>query len=97
MMPRTSNAAREVRAVIYDWSPPENFEISPRFRQSIEERIARLESDADWDEAQVARLENSDHIRRQFRLVAAERAEAMRMRIFLDHATTRLPGRLIAL
>jgi len=83
--------------VIYDWTPPDNFEISPRFRLSIEERIARLESDADWDEAQVSRLDNIDHIRRQMRLVAAERAEAMRMRVFLDRATTRLPGRLIAL
>ena len=83
--------------MIYDWSPPESFEISPRFRQSIEERIARLERDAAWDELQVARLENADHIRRQMRLVAAERAEAERMRIFLDRATTRRPGRLMAL
>jgi hypothetical protein len=94
---RASSPVREVRAVIYDWSPPESFEISPRFRQSIEERIARLESDADLDEAQLARLENADHIRRQMRLVAAERAEALRMRIFLDRATTRPPHRLIAL
>lgn len=82
--------------MIYDWSPPENFEISPRFRRSIEERIARLERDADWDEAQVARLEHADHIRRQMRLVAAERAEAQRMRVFLERATTRTPSRLIA-
>jgi hypothetical protein len=93
---RASDPVREVRAVIYDWSPPESFEISPRFRQSIEERIARLERDADLDEAQVASLENADHIRRQLRLVAAERAEAMRMRVFLDRATTRPPHRLIA-
>jgi hypothetical protein len=93
---RASDPVREVRAVIYDWSPPESFEISPRFRQSIEERIARLERDADLDEAQLARLENADHIRRQMRLVATQRAEAMRMRIFLDRATTRPPYRLIA-
>ena len=67
----------------------EGFEISPRFRRTIEERLARLESDAQWDEAQIARLVNSDHIRRQRRLVAAERAEALRMRIFLERSRTR--------
>lgn len=69
----------------------EGFEISPRFRHSVEERIARLEKNAALDEAQVAQLENGDHIRRQMRLVAAQRAEALRMRLFLDRASTRLP------
>jgi len=67
----------------------EGFEISPRFRRTIEDRIARLEKDAESDEAQIARLDNKDHVRRQRRLVAAERAEALRMRIFLDRARTR--------
>ena len=67
----------------------DGFEISGRFRRSVEDRIARLESDAERDEAQVARLENSDHIRRQMRLVAMERAEALRMRLFLDRSKTR--------
>jgi len=67
----------------------EGFEISPRFRRSLEERLARLENDVQWDEAQIERLENSDHIRRQRRLVAAERAETLRMRIFLDRSHTR--------
>ena len=75
----------------------DGFEISPRFRHTIEERIARLERDADYDEAQIARLQNGDHIRRQMRLVAVERAEALRMRLFLDRARTRQPGPLIAL
>lgn len=75
----------------------EQVEISPRFRQTLEERIARLERDAAYDEAQVALLDNPDHVRRQMRLVAVERAEALRMRIFLDHAGTRLPRPLIAL
>ena len=73
------------------------FEISPRFRQTIEQRIARLERDAAFDEAQVSLLENPDHIRRQMRLVAAERGEALRMRIFLDRSGSRLPRPLIAL
>lgn len=73
----------------------EGFEISPRFRQTVEERIARLEQDAAYDEAQLDRLDDLDHIRRQMRLVAAERAEALRMRIFLDRARTRLPRPLI--
>jgi hypothetical protein len=75
----------------------DGFEITPRFRQIIEDRIAQLERDADEDEAQISRLENGDHIRRQMRLVTVERAEALRMRLFLDRAKTRLPRPLIAL
>ena len=75
----------------------EGYEISPRFRQTVEQRIARLEKDAGNDEAQVALLENGDHIRRQMRLVAVQRAEALHMRLFLDRARTRLPLPLIAL
>ncbi len=75
----------------------EGFEISPRFRQSVEDRIVRLERDARHDEAQLDRLDDIDHIRRQMRLVATQRAEALRMRIFLDRARTRLPRPLIEL
>lgn len=65
------------------------FEISPNFRAMIEERIVRLEQDAVRDEAQVSHLEDIDHIRRQMRLVAVQRAEALRMRLFLDRARIR--------
>lgn len=75
----------------------ESYEISPRFQRTIEERIARLETDARSDEAFAALLENGDHIRRQMRLVAVQRAEALRMRLFLDRAKTRLPGPMIPL
>ncbi len=75
----------------------EGFEISPRFRKTIEERTARLERDANCDEAQMDLLNDIDHVRRQMRLVAAQRAEALRMRLFLDRARTRLPRPLIAL
>ena len=67
----------------------EGFEISPRFREMIEQRITRLERDAVFDEAQVERLKDDEHIRRQLRLVAVEKAEALRMRLFLDRAITR--------
>jgi hypothetical protein len=70
-------------------SAQEGFEISPKFRQTVEERIVRLERDAERDEADICRLEDIDHIRRQMRLVTAQRAEALRMRIFLDRARTR--------
>jgi hypothetical protein len=83
--------------MISNCTASEGFEISPRFRQSVEERIARLERDAESDEAVAGRLVDGDHIRRQMRLVAAERAEALRMRLFLDRAGTRLPRPLIAL
>ncbi len=75
----------------------ESFEISPRFRQTVEERVTRLERDADHDEAEMERLEDIDHIRRQMRLVATQRAEALRLRLFLDRARTRLPRPMIAL
>ena len=75
----------------------DGYEISPRFRKSIEERIARLERDAASDEAQIHRLEDPDHIRRQMRLVITQRTEALRMRLFLDRARVRLPRPLIAL
>jgi len=75
----------------------EGYEISPRFRNTVEERIARLERDAECDEAMVGRLVDGDHIRRQMRLVAAQRAEALRMRLFLDRAKNRFPRPMIAL
>lgn len=67
----------------------ESFEISARFRHSIEERIARLERDADADETVISSLLSPDHIRRQMRLVSIQRAEAMHMRLFLERARTR--------
>ncbi len=75
----------------------ESFEVSLRFRRSIEDRIARLERDADWDERGLAMLEHEDHLRRHRRLVAVQRTEAQRMRLFLERTRTRLPRPLIAL
>ena len=83
--------------MLNDSALEDGFVISPRFRQTLEDRVTRLERDADYDEAQISRLENRDHIRRQMRLVAVQRAEALRMRLFLDRAKTRLPRPLIAL
>jgi hypothetical protein len=65
------------------------FEISPRFRRTIEQRIAVLEANAEHDESRLPQLDSSDHIRRQLRLVAAQRTEALRMRLFLDRAGIR--------
>jgi hypothetical protein len=76
-------------AMFHNNTVQEGFEISPRFRRSIEDRIARLEQDARLDEASIGLLDNPDHIRRQTRLVAAQRFEALRMRIFLDRARIR--------
>lgn len=73
------------------------FEISPRFRRTVEERITRLERDAAADEAQIENLNDLDHIRRQMRLVAVQRSEAQRMRSFLERSGTRMPHPLIAL
>ena len=72
-----------------DFVAHDHYEISPRFRAILLERIGRLEQDADQDEAQIALLQNPDHIRRQMRLVAVERAEALKMRLFLNSSRTR--------
>jgi ribosome-associated translation inhibitor RaiA len=85
----------EETAVIINCAANEGYEISPRFRRTVEERIARLERDAAGDEKVAAELENGDHIRRQMRLVAMQRAEALRMRLFLDRAQARLQRPLI--
>ena len=70
---------------------PNRLENNPRFRRTVEDRIAQLERDADQDEAQIAKLDDIDHIRRHMRLVVAQRAEALRMRLLLDRATIRSP------
>jgi hypothetical protein len=75
----------------------DSYEISPRFRQSMEQRIARLERDANEDESALGSLRDEDHIRRHRRLIAVQRGEALRMRLFLDRARPRLPRPLIAL
>jgi hypothetical protein len=84
-------------SVIITGEGNEIFEISPRFRQTIEARIARLELDANRDEARVADLLDGDHIRRHMRLVEVQRAEALRMRSFLENTRARPPRPLIAL
>jgi uncharacterized coiled-coil protein SlyX len=73
----------------------DTFEISPRFRMTIEARIARLERDAAADEQLLAGLEHEDHIRRHRRLIAVQRAEALRMRLFLDRSQIGNSQRLI--
>lgn len=82
--------------MIFTGTGNECFEISPRFRQAIEVRIARLEADAALDEAQILHLADLDHIRRQMRLVCAERVEAQRMRTFLERTRTRIAPKVLA-
>ena len=65
----------------------EGYEISPRFRTMLETRIERLEREASMDESAVALLDDVDHIRRQMRLVAMQRSDALRMRLFLDRSS----------
>lgn len=78
-------------------APTTSYEISQRFRQTIEERIKRLERDAAWDEEMLEALTHPDHLRRHRRLVAVQRSEAERMRQFLERSRTRLPRPLIEL
>lgn len=70
----------------------EHFEISTRFRNIIERRILRLEFDAARDELDASYLQNTDHIRRQMRLVAAQLEEAYRMKRFLENSRPRMPA-----
>ncbi len=83
--------------MIVNCAVQDGYEISPRFRRSIEDRVARLERDAASDEMLIDRLEDPDHIRRHMRLVIIQRTEALRMRLFLDRARARLPHPLIEL
>lgn len=76
---------------------PHIYEISPRFRRFLEERIARLEQDSATDEQALHFLSDADHIRRHRRLIAVQRNEAERMRAFLNRSIDRLPRPLIAL
>jgi hypothetical protein len=92
-----THSSSEVLIVAIQFAAQEGFEITPLFRQSIEERIARLERDADHDEAQLDRLDHIDHFRRQMRLVAVQRAEALRMRLFLDRSRSEESRPLITL
>ena len=81
-----------------DWyAESQSFEISPRFRQSLVDRAERLERDAELDEEMAMQLVDAGHLERHLKLVAAQRAEALRMRVFLERAKTRLPRPLIAL
>ncbi len=95
--PELDGEGDQERPMIPEGIAQERIEISPRFRHSIEERIVRLERDAEADESVLARLRDEDHVRRQLRLVAAQRAEALKLRLFLDRSGTRLPRPLIAL
>lgn len=58
--------------------------ISPRFRKSIEDRIARLEMDAAQDGLVMAEFNDKDQIIRHQDLIDSQCAEALRMRLFLD-------------
>ena len=83
--------------MITNYAALDGFEISPRFRQTLERRVARLEADAKTDEEFVAVLDEPDHVRRQMKLVVAQRTEALRMSLFLEHAKMRLPRPLVEL
>ena len=80
------NFSFEVLFMAIQCAAQEGFEMSLGFRKAIQEHIAHLESNATRDEAQLNRLNDIDHVRRQMRLVAVQRAEALRLRIFLDRA-----------
>jgi hypothetical protein len=67
----------------------EPYEISLRFRQSVQDRIDRLEEDADRDELLVSSLLSEDHRSRQLKLIEAQRREAHRMRELLSYTRLR--------
>ncbi|HWA96266.1 MAG TPA: hypothetical protein VG844_16830 [Terracidiphilus sp.] len=97
IFPLSGTSKREVSAMPINQAIDDRIEISLRFRQTMEERARKLERDANYDEEQIAKLDNAGHICRQRRLVALERSEALRIWLFLDHARTRLPRPMIAL
>jgi hypothetical protein len=72
------------------WCEP--YEISLRFRQSVQARIDRLEENANSDESIIPTLLSEDHRRRQLKLVEAQRYEATRMRELLSYTRLRNSG-----
>jgi hypothetical protein len=76
-------------------APQQTYEISPRFRDSIQERIDSLERDAAEDERTLDALDDEDHIRRHRRLITVQRAEALRMKLFLERAQAKLARPMI--
>jgi hypothetical protein len=73
----------------------QTYEISPRFCQTLQERIFRLLRDAARDELALPTLTNEDHIRRHSRLIAVQRQEAGRIGNFLEISRARLSQPLI--
>ena len=60
------------------------FEVSERFRDAVERRIARLEQDALDDARIIPMLDCEDHRQRQMLLVATQIEEAVRLRARLS-------------
>lgn len=75
----------------YDPKTDEPFDVSPRFGQRVLARILKLELDANMDEKIIPTLLSPDHQRRQRKLVALQRDEADRLRVFLRNAQVRQP------
>jgi len=65
------------------------YEIGPRFRKIIQERVERLEADADADELALPTILHAGHDRRHRLLIQTQRCEALRLRIFLSKTCLR--------
>jgi fructose-bisphosphate aldolase class 1 len=68
----------------------EPYEISARFYRALQEEAMSLEADAKKDEAFAASLSHPEHVRRQNRLVRAQRERARDLRNFLAKAEIRI-------
>ena len=67
----------------------ETYLISQRFHRAIQAKALTLEVDALRDELAACSIENADQLRRQMRLIQAQRDEAERLRDFLTRTNVR--------
>jgi hypothetical protein len=67
----------------------EPYTISAHFYRALHEDMMRLEANADKDQEFAATLEHPDHLRRQNRLVRAQRERAELLYRFLSGARLR--------
>lgn len=68
----------------------EPYEISARFYHALQAKALTLEEGAQKDEVFASTLGNPGHLRRQHRLIQAQRDQAKRVRSFLAAARIRV-------
>ena len=78
-----------MRKIIHTGDVCEPYEIGLSFYRAVQAKALLLEVDALRDELAASSIDNPDQLRRQMRLIQAQRDEAERLRDFLTRTTVR--------